>query len=417
MKKKALAVFLALAMALLSACGNEQVIHEQTEQTKITLSWWGNDARNEYTLAAVKLFEEKYPGIKVKCSYTEWSGYEKRNQARMFSDTECDVMQINVGWLAQYSPDGKGYYDIEKLSDTFDLSNFDEDMLSCGRRNGILNAVPIAMNAETIYINKSIYDRYDLAVPKTWDDFFNAAKVMKKDGIYPLAGATKSIWLFCIAYVEQQKGKTFFNDKDEITFDEKDFEMMIDFYKRLVEESVIPKVEDFQRYQIDNGVYAGTVAWVSDAMNYFQAVIDEGSEVVVADYPVCDNVKSGTGWYEKPATMYAISEHTEHPKEAALLLDFMMNSAEWAELQGIEKGIPVSRSARDHLEKAGLMSGIQYEASRVMEQNEEIKPMNSHIEDEGLYQNFIDVCDKVIYEKSTAEEAAKQLTELYRTII
>jgi ABC-type sugar transport system, periplasmic component len=376
-KKKALAVILAFALIILTSCGDERVIRKQKEQIEITLSWWGNDARNEYTLEAVKLFEKKHPDIKVKCSYTEWSGYEKRNQVRMFSDTEADVMQINVGWLAQYSPDGKGYYDIEKLSDTFDLSNFDDDMLDYGRRNGVLNAIPIAMNTETIYINKTIYDSYGLDVPKTWDDYFAAAKVMKKDGVYPLAGASKSIWLYCIAYAEQKNGKTFFNDKNEITFDQKDFEMMIDFYKQLVNEGVIPKVEDFQRYNIDNGTYAGTVAWVSDAMNYFQAVIDEGNEVVVADYPAFDNADSGVGWYEKPATMYAISERTEHPKEAAMLLDFMMNSAEWAELQGIEKGIPVSQSARNHLDKAGLLSGIQYDASLKMEENEKIQPMNS----------------------------------------
>ena len=102
-------------------------------------------------------------------------------------------MQINVGWLSQYSADGNGYYDLEKLSGLIDLSNFSEDILKYGRRNGKLNAIPIAMNAETVYINKTLYERCGLGIPKTWDDLFAAAKVMSKDGIYPMSGAAKSL--------------------------------------------------------------------------------------------------------------------------------------------------------------------------------------------------------------------------------
>ena len=109
MKRKLLALLTAATMLFLTSCSDKSVVVEQKAQTQITLSWWGNDTRNEYTLEAVKKFEELHPDIKVKCSYSEWSGYEARNQVRMISGTETDVMQINVGWLSQYSADGKGY--------------------------------------------------------------------------------------------------------------------------------------------------------------------------------------------------------------------------------------------------------------------------------------------------------------------
>ena len=414
MIKRLLALFLSAAFAGLCACGDEQVIHEQAEQTEITLSWWGNDARNEYTLAAVAKFEEKHPDIKVKCSYSEWSGYEARSKVQMVSGTEADVMQINVGWLGQYSSDGEGYYDIEKLSEYVDLESFPGEILEYGRRNGVLNAVPIAMNAQTLYINKTVYKKYGLDVPKTWDDLFEAAKVMEKDGVYPISGASKSVFLYVLAYCEQQNGKTFFNENNEITFDESDFKMMIEFYNRLVKENVMPKVEDYQRYNIDSGVYAGTIAWVSDAINYNTGAMDAGFEVIPADYTVFDGMASGTGWYAKPATLYAISKDTEHPREAALLLDFMLNSPEWAELQGLEKGIPLSREARNYLDSCGQLSGLQYDASLLMETNSEIKPMNPLVENTDLIDGFIEVCDLVLFDKSTSEEAAVSLYKKYK---
>lgn len=415
--KRIAAALSAFTFALaLGACGSkdDHVLLEQHEQTEISLSWWGNDVRNEYTIEAVSRFEKLHPDIKVKCSYSEWSGYEARSQVQMVSGTEADVMQINVGWLSQYSADGKGYYDIEKLTDTVDLSNFSDEMLEFGRRNGILNAVPIAMNAETVYVNKTLYEKYGLDIPKTWDDLFAAAKVMSPDGVYPISGTSKSIWLYCIAYAEQNNGKHFFNENSEITFNSEDFRIMIDLYNRLVSEKVMPKVEDYQRFNIENLVYAGTIAWVSDALNYNKATIDRGSEVVAADYTVSDGMTPGVGWYEKPATLYAISRNTSHPEEAAQLLDYMLNSPGWAQLQGVEKGIPVSLAARDYLNEQGMLEGLQYEASLVMENNTEISPMNSLIEDTFLIDEFINACDLVLFEKNTAEEAAAMLVDKYK---
>ena len=409
MIKRIAAALTAAAVLLLTACTDKALVQEQGEQIEITLSWWGNDKRNEYTLEAVKLFEQKHPEIKVKCSYSEWSGYEARSKVQMMSGTEADVMQINVGWLSQYSADGKGYYDIDKLGEYVDLSNFDSEILEYGRRSGVLNAIPIAMNAETLYVNKTVYEKYGLAVPKTWDELFEAAKVMSKDGVYPVSGANKSIWLFCIAYAEQKNGKHFFNENSEITFGKEDLKMMIELYTRFVNEGVMPKIEDYQRYNIDNGTYASTVAWVSDAVNYNGAAMEAGFDIMPAAYPTDGACESGTGWYAKPATLYAISKNTQHPKEAAMLLDFMLNSPEWAELQGVEKGIPLSDAVRDHLKEIGQLEGIQYDASLVMEENEYISPMNSLIENTDLFDAFFDCCNQVIFEKTTADDAAQQL--------
>lgn len=413
LKKIAAALTSAAVMLCMSSCTDEPVVREQTKQTTITLSWWGNDSRNEYTLKAVERFEQLHPNIKVKCNYSEWSGYEARSRVQMISGTEADVMQINVGWLSQYSADGNGYYDLESLGDTVDLSNFTDEMLDYGRRNGVLNAIPIAMNAETLYINKTIYDKYGLDIPTTWEDLFDAAKVLSKDGIYPISGSDKSMWLYCITYAEQQSGRKIFDSENRFSFTVGDMQTMIDFYCRLVNEKAMPKIEDFQRFNIDNGNYAGLVAWVSDALNYFKEPIAAGNEIVAVPYTANSPERSGEGWYAKPATLYAISKNTEHPKEAAELLDFMLNSHEWAELQGVEKGIPISASARRYLDDIGQLNGLQYEASLVMETNELISPMNSLVENSDLYNEFISACDLVLFNKATSAEAAEQLYKTY----
>ncbi len=406
---KRLVALLASCIILFSGCEHETIITEQKSRVEITFSWWGNDTRTEYTIEGVRKFEELNPGIKVNVSYAEWSGYELRNRIQMISGREADVMQINFGWLSEFSPDGKGYYDIAQLDEYFDLTTYDQDILDYGKRGGILNAVPIALNTETVYINRTIYDKYGLNIPETWDDYVNAAKVMKKDDVYPIAGPSKSLWLFSVAYAEQMTGKKLLTDNGKLNFKAPELKIILDFYDRMVDEKVFPPVEYYDRLSIDNGTYAGTVAWVSDAQNYYKKALENGNEIVITSYPHDASHESGEGWYAKPATLYAVSRNTEHPKEAAMLLEFLMNSEEMAELQGVEKGVPLSKRARIALLANNKLEGLQYEASSKMETTKTIEKMNPFIEDGGLIDKFIDACDLVIFDKASSEEAAEQL--------
>lgn len=400
------------SMLIFTGCANEPIIQPQQEQTEITLSWWGNDTRNEYTIQAVQEFENLYPNIKVNCNYSEWSGYEARSRVQMISATEADVMQINFSWLSEYSADGTGYYNLENLADIIDLSSFSEDMLKYGRKNGILNAIPIAMNAETVYINQSIYESYHLPVPKTWDDLFQSAKIMKQDNIYPMSGASKAIWLYLLAYAEQISGKTILNSDNLLNFTPQEFQLMLELYVTMIQEKVIPQVEYYERINLDTGNYAGTIAWVSDAMNYLGTAIQKGNTVIPADYTALSSEQTGIGWYAKPATMYAISVNTEHPEESALLLNFLLNSQEMSVLQGLEKGIPISQSAREFLESENMLTGLQYDASLKMESATGLSEMQPFLENATLIDEFIACCNDVLYHKKTSEQSAQELYEI-----
>ena len=414
MKKRILVLFLLSAyLLMLCGCGNKAVITANTEQIELSFSWWGNDIRHEYTLAAIKEFERLNPEIKVICHYSDWSGYQIRSDAQMASDTEADIMQINYAWIQQYSPDGDAYYDINLLTDWIDLSNFSEEELDYGMQAGKLNAVPIALNTQTLYINKTVYDKYNLDVPKTWDDLFEAAKVMNGE-VYPLAMVAKSLWFFSTAYAEQQLGKQFMDIDGTINFSPDDIGVMIGFYCRLINEKVAPQPEYFDSLNLSNGQYAGTLAWVSDASSHCKKAIENGYEMVIADYPTGGNAKVGDGWYAKPATMYAISANTDHPEESAMLLDFLLNSNEMAKLQGVEKGVPVSKAARTCLEENNMLTGIQYDAFLKMnEYTDSIAVVSPYLEDSGMIDDFRNACNAVLFDKSSIEEQSEALYQMW----
>ena len=96
-----------------------------------------------------------------------------------------------------------------------------------------------------------------------------------------------------------------------------------------------------------------------------------------------------------------------------MLLDFLLNDHTMASLQGLEKGVPLSASAREALLEEDVLQGIQYEASLCMEENEYMGKMNSFVEDAALIDMFVASCNLVLFDKMTSEEAAQ---DLYRQI-
>jgi len=402
-----------LSMVTLTGCSaasEEQVVSSNAGGTEISFSWWGNDPRHQYTMNGVDIFMEQNPDINVDYSYSIWSGYENRNKVLMNSRTESDVMQINFAWLSQYSDDGEGYYDLKELSDYIDLSQFSEEDLAFGMKNGKLNALPIAFNTTIFFYNKDIWDSYGLSFPENWGDLFSAAKVMSKDGVYPLGAVKKHAFLMLIAYEEQQSGMPMFDENNKLNFGDKELEDMLLMYNRLLDEKVLMPLEDYDRDALKNGKAASCMCWISDASNYCGAMAEGGGHPEVYGQ-IIDEGSKRTGWYIKPSTMYAISKYTEHPEEAARLVDYLLNSKDMAELQKTEKGIPVSHAALEVVKNMeDGMSGYEVGASEYMTSHiDQMNLIQTPLEEGAIMDTFKSGGDDYMYDKGSLEDVIKQM--------
>ncbi|MEE0954483.1 MAG: ABC transporter substrate-binding protein [Eubacterium sp.] len=411
-----LAVSLSLSLAGCGAKSNEIEIEQNQGSRKISVSWWGNDPRHQYTLKGLEIFQDENPDIYVSHSYGVWNGYERRYQIMMLSHQETDVMQVNYAWLYRYSPNGDNYYDLKELSDSIDLSNFTEEDLETGTVNGHLIALPIAYNTPTLFYNKDIYDSYGLELPKTWEDLENAAKVMSKDGIYPVGMISKHLFLLMNARFEQLTGRTLFAEDGSYQGSADDLKLILEQYKQLIDEKVFQPVNEFDSSTFQKGTTAGIACWASEATRNCQALVDDGANVELGDYLRTEG-KSGLGWYMKPATMYTISKNTKDPEAAGKLLNFLVNDPEMAVLQGTEKGVPVSKSALQALQKEGMLDGLDYKASQMIhDSQDELKMMIPIMEDTDIQEAFTDCSNKYIYGKEDLDTAAQEMDESFRTI-
>lgn len=420
MKKSQLIIlsYLLIMSIFFTSCSSRVLVTVRPESNSIpvSVSWWGNDPRHEYMIEGLGLFEEYNPGIRIDYSYAVWNGYENRYQMLMRSHNNADVMQINYAWLSKYSADGMGYYDLSELADVIEFSNFTEADLATGTMNGRLNALPTAYNTSCFFYNCDIYGSYGLDAPSTWDDLFDAADAMRGDGMYPLGMIYKHVFLVLNAWFEQNYQSQLFDEDGNYIGTESDIRNILEFYGELVESQVLMPPSDFEVSYFGAGTVAGVSCWASDAQRYCSPLVDNGVDVIVGDF-ISTGTEGGSGWYTKPATMFAISVNCENPEEAGRVLNYLLNDPEFIMLQGTERGIPVSTTALETLNSNNMLSGVEYEAGRLMRDNmDSMVLINPMLENADVQDAFKTYSDMYIYGELSLDEASAMLHESFMNL-
>ncbi|MBR1763917.1 MAG: carbohydrate ABC transporter substrate-binding protein [Ruminococcus sp.] len=411
-RMKKLIPLLTAAVLGLSSCSFESSLKGSVSRTtRISFSWWGKDVRHSYTVDALADFAKQHPEIDVVARYSEFDGYRRRIAIDYAAGNNCDVMLINYDWLEVFSPDGEGFYDMYELSDQIKLDNFSKEDLSYGTVNGKLNGISTALNTQIFFYNKDIYNSYGLDIPSDWDDLFEAAEVMSPDGMYPLTITRKSAWLMAVAYEEQKLGKRILDDDNRLGFDRQQVTDMLDFYCELLRRKVAVPIAEIGKNDFADLKSAGMVMWISDAAYYCTPLLDSGVEVAIGDF-LCADGAQVFGWYAKPTSLYCIRKDTQHPAEAAELVNFLLNSEEMAQKQGLEKGIPLSRSAQEVLEANDMLAGIQFDAHTKLVREPRMTSIAPLLENDSIVSAFEELSGNVIYNNADINEQGSQLYDV-----
>lgn len=405
--KRSAAVLTAAVMLVLCGC-HEKTLKEEDESVEISFSWWGTDERNERTLNGLHIFTDQ-SGINVRPKYSEFSGYKSQIDVQTYSGTQADVIQLNYDWLYEYTRNGDEFYVLTDLSD-IDLSTYPEGTLNCGMVNGKLEAVPYGFNAVTFIYNKTLFDSYGLDIPRTWEDLFSAAAVMRRDNIYPISLTEKFYWMTACAYMEQTTGHKPFDENGKPVFTQEDLAVMLRFSTRIVDEKVSKLGTEYDRRDFAMMKNAGTASWASDP-GYFEDAIDKMKmELAIGPLLTTDSYLS-YGWYEKPTGLYAIRKDTAYPEEAGKLVDYLINSSEMATCLEMTKGTPISSAASEALEARGLLKGVEYEANRQMMSDAMIQPMCPTMENSEMINIYMAAVYNIHYKKANIDREAKVALE------
>ena len=452
--KKAVSVTLASAMALsLAACGgnntnpttaappsdgattgattgadtNTDAATEAAsgEQVNLTFSWWGGDERHEATEAAIAAFEAKYPNIKVTAEYGAWTGWEEKQSLNIIGGNAADVMQVNWNWIESYSGNGTNFANLEDYADVLDLTQFPASALDVCKADNKLMAVPVAMTGRVFYWNQTTFDEVGVAIPTDTDSLLAAGAAFKAfdEDYYPLALAEYDRMIFMVYYLESVYNKPWV-ENNEIQYTAEEIQEGLDFMTSLEEAHVIPTTMTIAGDMADSldknakwidGKYAGIFEWDSSASKFEKAVVEStnkpGQEFVLGEF-----VKFGQyqGGFTKVSMGLSVAATSAHPKEAAMLINFLLNEAEGVEILSTTRGIPSSAAALEIMNEKNLGDELVKAANtKVIEYSP--FPLDAKFEHNDLKANPDGVYYKVFGNLSAGNinsaEAAKELMD------
>ncbi len=397
------------------------------EKVELKFSWWGGDSRHEATEKAVAAFMAKYPNITVTTEYGAWSGWEEKQALNIMGGNAADVMQINWNWIESYSGNGTNFANLEDYSDVLDLTQFPSDSLELCKADGKLMAVPVALTGRLFYWNKTTFDEVGVAVPTDEASLFAAGEAFKafNEDYYPLALGEYDRMIFLVYYLESVYGKPWVQD-NQIQYTAEEITQGMEFIKKLEDGHVIPTLAVINGDMADSldknakwidGKYAGILEWDSSASKFEQAIKEStnkpGQEFVIGEF-----IKFGdhNGGFTKISMGLAVAATSAHPKEAAMLINFLLNDPEGVEICSTERGIPCSAAAVTVLNEKDLGNALVKEANaKVL--NFSKFPLDTKFEHNDLKANPDGVYYKVFGKFSAGEsDAAKAAEDLMKGI-
>lgn len=326
------------------------------EQITLRMNWWGGDNRHEATLEAIKAFEAKYPNINVEAEYESFTGHEEKVALALKSGSAADVIQLNMDWVFNYSPDGSMFTDLNTLSNVIDLTAYDQSDLDFFTVNGKLMALPVSNTGRVFYWNKTVFDQVGAKIPETLDELYAAGDAFAayEDGsYYPLVIKELDRMTLMVYYLQCKYGKPWV-ENNELQYTKEEIVEGMEFLNELENRHVIPTLEvlagdgseliDTNQKWID-GHYAGIYMWDSNLLKHKEAAA--GFEFEVGNFI---NMGDYHGGMSKASMVFAIPQTSEHPAEAAALIQFLLGEEEGVQILADTRGVPANKNALTYLD-------------------------------------------------------------------
>ncbi|SEG99230.1 multiple sugar transport system substrate-binding protein [Nonomuraea solani] len=338
------AALLATAvLAVTAACGGGG----ESADGRVTLrfSYWGSDARQKMTDAAIAKFEAKNPNIDVQGEISDFPSYYDRLSTQVAGRDAPDVMTLEIRGLREYAERGT----LADLASKVNTADIDGEVLSTGVVDGKQYAVPTGVNAFSMVINPALVEQAKATMPDdktwTWEQYVELCAKVSAGGGGKITG-TQLIWH--PAYLQiyaAQKGEQLY-DGNKLGMSAQTIKEWWGITQSLIETKGSPNAAKsteiyeagIEQTLIGTNTGATMMMW-SNVLG--AATKASGQNLELLRMPKIEGARTG-GMFLQPAMFYTASARSKHAAEAAKFIDFMVNDVEAGQDILSDRGLPAN---------------------------------------------------------------------------
>lgn len=315
------------------------VITEEKEQRLVNLfspmEKTDPDAENVARSAADTTIAMAEEQLGVTVAYRTYTAEDY--QDKTYDEITFDRASNNMDDIYLLNPDtiqALGEEDLlMDLSDLDCAKNLRDVVKTANTVNGKLVAIPQEVVAYGLFINKDIFDQYNLTMPETPEDFLECCRVLKENGYETPIGANRwwlETFVFAQAYADLYNGG---NTEAEIAALNSGEAKYSDYMRSGFE---------FLQELIDCGYVDAKKAYVSEAIEAEGPDFLAGKTPIVMAYWGAANTDTAYGKTDfnlqvigfpssrgqmpvMPMTGFAVGANAEHAKDAMLTLDAILS--------------------------------------------------------------------------------------------
>ncbi|WP_241992493.1 ABC transporter substrate-binding protein [Cryobacterium lactosi] len=349
----------ALALSACSGGGGAAAPAAELSDEPVTLrfTWWGNDVRTANTQAVIDAFEAENPNITIEPQFADWNGYWDKLATETAANDSPDIIQMDEKYLSTYS--GRGaLLDLTTTGDNLDLSGFSKASLDLGTSEDALYGIPVGLTTYAVMVNPTILETAGIEIPDdkawTWDELEEAGAAVTAAGGGNVFGVQS--WGFEEGGLNnwaRQHDDALYNDAGEVVIKAETLTSWWEYMLSLTEAGVSPSASATTERQAaglaESFLATNTAGFATGWASQLTALQEaSGAPLELLRIPITDDASTGSAYY-KPSMYWSVSARTEHPAEAAVFLDYLVNSEEAADLLGTDRGVPANDDIRAYL--------------------------------------------------------------------
>lgn len=326
------------------------------DAVSLRVAWSGSDDRTRRTQEAIDLFVSENPDIAVSFEFTTSTGFWDRMTTQVAGGNAPDIVQMSGQILAQYAVEGALLGLDDYTGEQIDISDWEPELLERQTVDGVLYGIPPGVDAHAIIYDATKLEELGIDAPSetwTWSEYADLTRQISEAAGEDYWGSEDGGLQYEVFQTFlAQREKRLFNDDGSIGWDRQDLIDFWGFFGELQEEGVLvpPDIlQEFGRNPENSGPiqdYA-VFSW-STSSQYMNFVNLTERDIQLANYPFSDESDiSGQVW--RGGLAWSITSSSQHPEEAARLIDFLVNNEEAGEILGTSRGVPGSPVIREQV--------------------------------------------------------------------